>query len=106
MAERTNALVLKTRGGKIPVGSNPTAPALCPTWRSGLDRPEYSLLKKRIVASEIAAPCELLGFPASGRSSTVRKGRWLLVKRDRKSTRLNSSHANISYAVFCLKKNT
>src|SRR3712207_6871112 len=25
---------------------------------------------------------------------------------DRKSTRLNSSHANISHAVFCLKKNT
>src|SRR3712207_7574438 len=32
---------------------------------------------------------------------------WLalpLVLADRKSTRLNSSHANISYAVFCLKK--
>src|ERR1035437_7413189 len=28
------------------------------------------------------------------------------VSSDRKSTRLNSSHANISYAVFCLKKNT
>src|SRR3712207_8978393 len=28
------------------------------------------------------------------------EGTW----RDRKSTRLNSSHANISYAVFCLKK--
>src|SRR3712207_7320973 len=28
----------------------------------------------------------------------------LLVGEDRKSTRLNSSHANISYAVFCLKK--
>src|SRR3712207_7553099 len=27
-----------------------------------------------------------------------------LAVRDRKSTRLNSSHANISYAVFCLKK--
>src|SRR3712207_7140100 len=27
-----------------------------------------------------------------------------LVAADRKSTRLNSSHANISYAVFCLKK--
>src|SRR3712207_8625514 len=26
------------------------------------------------------------------------------IDRDRKSTRLNSSHANISYAVFCLKK--
>src|SRR3712207_7816476 len=31
----------------------------------------------------------------------VAHGRWFL---DRKSTRLNSSHANISYAVFCLKK--
>src|SRR3712207_8555397 len=29
-----------------------------------------------------------------------------LAERDRKSTRLNSSHANISYAVFCLKKKT
>src|SRR3989442_7632508 len=28
------------------------------------------------------------------------------LKRDRKSTRLNSSHVRISYAVFCLKKNT
>src|SRR5258707_7152325 len=27
-----------------------------------------------------------------------------LLQQDRKSTRLNSSHANISYAVFCLKK--
>src|SRR3712207_6947952 len=29
----------------------------------------------------------------------------LTPQQDRKSTRLNSSHANISYAVFCLKKN-
>src|SRR3712207_7187101 len=28
----------------------------------------------------------------------------VLTTKDRKSTRLNSSHANISYAVFCLKK--
>src|SRR3712207_8234434 len=27
-----------------------------------------------------------------------------IIARDRKSTRLNSSHANISYAVFCLKQ--
>src|SRR3712207_7548066 len=34
-------------------------------------------------------------------------GRLELAPRlDRKSTRLNSSHANISYAVFCLKKKT
>src|SRR5438445_6344309 len=31
-------------------------------------------------------------------------GRTAVSARDRKSTRLNSSHANISYAVFCLKK--
>src|SRR3712207_7228637 len=31
---------------------------------------------------------------------------FLISSQDRKSTRLNSSHANISYAVFCLKKNT
>src|SRR3712207_4072236 len=29
---------------------------------------------------------------------------WVVTMEDRKSTRLNSSHANISYAVFCLKK--
>src|SRR3712207_8306030 len=29
---------------------------------------------------------------------------FVTVGQDRKSTRLNSSHANISYAVFCLKK--
>src|SRR5438309_4362924 len=28
------------------------------------------------------------------------------LRRDRKSTRLNSSHSSISYAVFCLKKKT
>src|SRR3712207_9018484 len=33
-------------------------------------------------------------------------GHPLLCFLDRKSTRLNSSHANISYAVFCLKKKT
>src|SRR2546430_11674086 len=31
-------------------------------------------------------------------------GRWLGTRADRKSTRLNSSHSQISYAVFCLKK--
>src|SRR2546427_2054770 len=31
-------------------------------------------------------------------------GLWRWMPRDRKSTRLNSSHSQISYAVFCLKK--
>src|SRR3712207_8070668 len=40
-----------------------------------------------------------------GQTPDVSKGRTTGSQRsDRKSTRLNSSHANISYAVFCLKK--
>src|SRR6185295_19886670 len=39
-----------------------------------------------------------------GRPAAPRGGRSRSRLRDRKSTRLNSSHANISYAVFCLKK--
>src|SRR5258707_7870981 len=35
-----------------------------------------------------------------------RGSRCVALHQDRKSTRLNSSHANISYAVFCLKKKT
>src|SRR5207253_5210178 len=38
------------------------------------------------------------------RSMLRRPGRSPLCSRDRKSTRLNSSHVAISYAVFCLKK--
>src|SRR3712207_8680900 len=41
-----------------------------------------------------------LPFPVRVRKELVAEGR----AQDRKSTRLNSSHANISYAVFCLKK--
>src|SRR3712207_8886310 len=51
--------------------------------------------------------------PPAGRSGTRPAevdnplGAWYVTTeiRDRRSTRLNSSHANISYAVFCLKKN-
>src|SRR5206468_11660474 len=43
-----------------------------------------------------------------GKEVVARVGRWApadeSVSRDRKSTRLNSSHDQISYAVFCLKK--
>src|SRR3712207_7708127 len=56
---------------------------------------------------------EAAGFRASRRElaamlEEVRLGEpeRRLKQLDRKSTRLNSSHANISYAVFCLKKKT
>src|SRR3712207_8904303 len=49
-------------------------------------------------------PAGRCGLPGRRRAGLVGGGR--LSHRDRKSTRLNSSHANISYAVFCLKKKT
>src|SRR5258707_12251086 len=61
-----------------------------------------------------AAPGGVRGdWPADAGRRVDRRGRGdsggaardlLRVEEDRKSTRLNSSHANISYAVFCLKK--
>src|SRR5438445_6509611 len=53
-----------------------------------------------------AALSQFMGFdphklPIISRRKEYRGPDW---GRDRKSTRLNSSHANISYAVFCLKK--
>src|SRR3712207_6929270 len=43
-----------------------------------------------------------VGAPQAQQQGDAERG--LLPAQDRKSTRLNSSHANISYAVFCLKK--
>src|SRR3712207_8848847 len=41
---------------------------------------------------------------AQARDGRVNERKQVALREDRKSTRLNSSHANISYAVFCLKK--
>src|SRR3712207_7330651 len=54
-----------------------------------------------------SAPLPRSVAPASPAPPNLKKSLRLTaprVLRDRKSTRLNSSHANISYAVFCLKK--
>src|SRR5579863_10683871 len=52
----------------------------------------YTTLFRSPIAARLTPACE---FP--GRAPTARES-------DRKSTRLNSSHPSISYAVFCLKK--
>src|SRR3712207_8179973 len=49
------------------------------------------------------APAKVEGDPLTTGEDASRHGRDADTG-DRKSTRLNSSHANISYAVFCLKK--
>src|SRR3712207_7170912 len=46
-----------------------------------------------------------IGLQGQNPSATDVHGEFV-ERLDRKSTRLNSSHANISYAVFCLKKKT
>src|SRR2546427_4859441 len=51
------------------------------------------------LAEELTAQLDSMK-PLDAVSQDVVRERW----RDRKSTRLNSSHSQISYAVFCLKK--
>src|SRR5690349_22745305 len=46
----------------------------------------------------------VVGPNGSGKSNIVDAFAWVMGEQDRKSTRLNSSHVEISYAVFCLKK--
>src|SRR5207244_6519990 len=75
----------------------PARPLLGPTLF-----PYTTLFRSRAAArrssSSRAASC-----PASARSTSQRRSR-SHDPQDRKSTRLNSSHQIISYAVFCLKK--
>src|SRR3712207_7036556 len=60
-----------------------------------------------ICVSRKEAPSTIPGVASAGREKAAH-GHYGRTRdggrRDRKSTRLNSSHANISYAVFCLKK--
>src|SRR3712207_6963697 len=60
---------------------------------------------KRLRPFMVLKSCELLGGSAE-RALPAAAAVELVHNLDRKSTRLNSSHANISYAVFCLKKKT
>src|SRR2546430_9757630 len=53
-----------------------------------------------------ALPISRTPRSSAGPRARVPSWRRSRAARDRKSTRLNSSHSQISYAVFCLKKNT
>src|SRR5690606_41644362 len=56
--------------------------------------------KNSVFISELIATCLERGKDLDGLNSAALK----ISELDRKSTRLNSSHVKISYAVFCLKK--
>src|SRR5438445_9640379 len=67
--------------------------------------PYTTLFRSNVIQDILAggtSVCEAAGIPIAGGHSidSVEP----IYGLDRKSTRLNSSHANISYAVFCLKK--
>src|SRR2546429_4364067 len=62
--------------------------------RAGPDEPEHGGVDSRAPARDRAAP----------RGPRQARGGPGAAEGDRKSTRLNSSHGYISYAVFCLKK--
>src|SRR3712207_6628772 len=61
----------------------------------------YASIQLRIDGREV----EIDSRPSDALALAVRTQAPIFAQ-DRKSTRLNSSHANISHAVFCLKKNT
>src|SRR5256885_16832070 len=70
--------------------------------------PYTTLFRSKLVASQSSSSGCVGGTPCDPKSSGVRtipSPKWYCQTRlDRKSTRLNSSHLVISYAVFCLKK--
>src|SRR3712207_7627062 len=69
---------------------------------AGASRPDAHRLERRApLRDDLDRGPPALGGPARLRLPAPAAG---AACADRKSTRLNSSHANISYAVFCLKK--
>src|SRR3712207_7187345 len=78
-------------------------------FRSDVDREERPVAPRRVGVDRpgdefLAGPALAGDEHARGRRGDQRDPLEHRLHRDRKSTRLNSSHANISYAVFCLKK--
>src|SRR5207245_10154133 len=68
-------------------------------WAQPLSDPRKERITVKQLLNHTSGICpEATGAPNDG------TWEYILGNRDRKSTRLNSSHGSISYAVFCLKK--
>src|SRR3712207_7927626 len=66
----------------------------------------YKKAMTQAIGRAMKAGAKGIKVMVSGRlnGAEIARSEWAVEGKDRKSTRLNSSHANISYAVFCLKK--
>src|SRR3712207_8859242 len=104
MFRKESPMANELRGSKVAILIAPV----------GTEQIEFTEPKKAV--EEAGATVEVVGLQTGdaqtmngdvnpGETFTVEKSASeVSVGEDRKSTRLNSSHANISYAVFCLKK--
>src|SRR5699024_12512981 len=81
---------------------NNTVPTETPTLSLHDALPISATISKRFAIS--SNPSSLASLAKVGYISVHSKFSPLAASLDRKSTRLNSSHVSISYAVFCLKK--
>src|SRR5262245_30362073 len=91
------------RAGAWPTPAEITLPMMT-SWTSWGDRPERATASRTTIAPSWGAVNDLRAprnLPVGRRTAERITGSRML---DRKSTRLNSSHLGISYAVFCLKK--
>src|SRR5688572_32694866 len=82
-----------------------------PIWRFRIDGvtgpDEYSALEDNNAYTNLLARDNMRWAAAAAeRHPTEAETLGVTADEDRKSTRLNSSHSQISYAVFCLKKKT
>src|SRR5207249_4917307 len=128
--QRRTALQIVPGSAAATVNFTPTLPAYGPiqsdtgeiTWDAGqriftLNAPAARLLLGKVGGKSVAVgdigfqvgsmggnEHAYLGLVALDGQPLTSSHQVLLVALDRKSTRLNSSHVSISYAVFCLKK--
>src|SRR5205085_3285472 len=102
------AASLADRRGRTPGGSGhsmPSAGSFQASERSASrDQKSVTWYCTRVPGASERKPCAKPGGTHSDRALAASSVSARLRPKDRKSTRLNSSHSQISYAVFCLKK--
>src|SRR2546430_4306033 len=94
MGERTPHLDSNARGALVGLTASHTRAHIV---RAILEGVAFSLRDTFTLFQEMNVPVQCIRLGGGGARSPL----W---RQDRKSTRLNSSHSQISYAVFCLKK--